>query len=168
MRLAVGSYTGVHWVATQVWRDGVVQSVPAAIALAVDFLKSGSVIFSDGVNVADAKWAPLAGESVRLREVKISTSGYVGEDPGQLAAILAVQQMTSSSPAGNPATADITVTRTGDILTLTGTGVRILQPRNWPRPLLRRRACPSNRRRPYPPQARQLPATRRAGDHDPL
>ena len=120
-----GAYIGVHWVATQVWRDGVTRAVPAAMAVTVDFSESGSVIFSDGVNVVDARWAPLAGESVRLQGVSSSAAGYVGHDAGQLAAILAVRQLTSPFGAGDPATSDITVTRAGDVLTLTRVGVRI-------------------------------------------
>ena len=95
------------------------------MAVTVDFLESGSVIFSDGINVADARWAPLAGESVRLQGVSSSAAGYAGQDAGQLAAILAVHQMTSPAEAADPATSDITVTRTGDTLTLIGTDVRI-------------------------------------------
>lgn len=57
-----------------------------------------------------------------------SAEGYVGPDSAQLAAILAVWQMTSPSVAGgseNRSVADITVTGTGATLTLAGNGVWI-------------------------------------------
>lgn len=120
-----GSYTGIHWVATQLTLDGVTRSIPTAMAVTVDFLESGSVIFSDGVNVVDALWAPLTAQAVRLELVGSSGVGYAGRDPDQLAAMSAMQQLTSPSDAGNRSSSEITVTRTGDTLTLTDTGVWI-------------------------------------------
>ena len=119
-----GSYAGVHWIATQVSVNSVTPSIPTAMAVTVDFLKSGAVVFSDGVNVIDARWTSLSGEAVRLGEVRSSAAGYVGHDASQLAAILAIQQITSPSVAGESA-AQITVTRTGGVLTLAGNGVQI-------------------------------------------
>ena len=119
------SYAGIHWVATQVWRSGVPNTLPAAMAVTVDFLPSGSVVFSDGVNAISARWSPLSGDAVRLGEVASSAAGYVGHDAAQLAAIVAVQEMTSPPDAGQQSPSDITVTRTGDTLTLARAGVRI-------------------------------------------
>lgn len=118
------SYAGLHWIATQVTVNGVNHLIPTAMAVTVDFLQSGSVVFSDGVNVIDARWSSLSGETVRLDEVRSSAAGYVGHDANQLAAILAVQHIDSPSVAGESA-AQITVTRTGGILTLAGNGVQI-------------------------------------------
>lgn len=95
------SYAGVHWIATQVSVNSVNHSIPTAMAVTVDFLQSGSVVFSDGVNVIDARWASLTGETVRLDEVRSSAAGYVGHDSSQLAAILAVQHIDSPSVAGD-------------------------------------------------------------------
>ncbi len=122
------SYVGIHWIATQVWSEGVTHPIPRAMAVTVDFMASGSVVFSDGVNAVDARWEPRSGDAVRLDEVGSTAEGYVGRDSVQLAAILAVREMTSPSGdggSGNQSAADITVTRTGGILTLAGNGVRI-------------------------------------------
>ncbi len=122
------SYVGIHWIATQVWSEGVTQPIPTAMAVTVDFMASGSVVFSDGVNAVDARWEPRSDDAVRLDEVGSTAEGYVGRDSVQFAAILAVREMTSPSVdggSGNQSAADITVTRTGGTLTLTGHGVRI-------------------------------------------
>jgi len=119
------SYVGIHWIATQVWSEGVTHPIPRAMAVTVDFMASGSVVFSDGVNAVDARWEPRSGDAVRLDEVGSTAEGYVGRDSVQLAAILAVREMTSPSGdggSGNQSAADITVTRTGGILTLAGNG----------------------------------------------
>ena len=119
-----GSYAGVHWIATQVSVNSVTPSIPTAMAVTVDFLQSGSVVFSDGVNAVHASWASLSGEAVRLGEVRSSAVGYVGHDARQLAAILAVRQITSPSVANHSA-AEITATRGSGDLTLAGNGVQI-------------------------------------------
>lgn len=119
-----GSYVGVHWIASQVSINSVSHSIPTGMAVTVDFLRSGSVVFSDGVNAIDAHWAPLSDDGVRVEDARSSAVGYVGHDAPQLAAIMAVQQITSPSIAGESA-AEITVTRTGGVLTLAGNTVQI-------------------------------------------
>ncbi len=119
-----GSYVGVHWIATQVSINSVTHSIPTGMAVTVDFLQSRSVVFSDGVNAIDAHWAPLPDDAVRVEDARSSAVGYVGRDAQQLAAILAIQQITAPSLAGESA-AEITVTRTGGVLTLAGNTVQI-------------------------------------------
>ncbi len=94
------SYVGIHWIATQVSSEDVTQPIPTAMAVTVDFMASGSVVFSDGVNAVDARWEPRSDDAVRLDEVGSAAEGYVGHDSAQLAAILAVREITSPSVDG--------------------------------------------------------------------
>lgn len=122
------SYVGIHWIATQVSGAAGTEPIPTVMAVTVDFMASGSVVFNDGVNAVNARWEPGSGNAVRLDEVGSTAQGYVGHDSVQLAAILAVREMTSPSgdgQSGNQSAANITVTRTGGTLTLARNGVRI-------------------------------------------
>lgn len=159
-----GLYAGVHWIGTQVSVNGVARSIPTAMAVTVDFLQSGSVVFSDGVNVIDAHWASQSGEAVRLDEARSSAVGYVGHDASQLAAILAIRQITSPSLAGESA-AQITVTRTGGDLSLTGNGVQISYRSAGPTAPELTRSAPATNGAPGPSPAPGPPAASSAA-HD--
>jgi hypothetical protein len=123
------SYAGIHWTGTQVWLKGTSHPVPATMDVGADFLPSGSVIFTDGVNAVTARWVSPSSDVLQLDWVGTTAAGYVGKDPVQLAAILAVRQITSTHGAAhessNQPAANITVTRGRGTLALTGNGVKI-------------------------------------------
>lgn len=164
-----GSYAGIHWIATQVWREGAAHPIPTDMAVTVDFLQSGSVVFSDGVNAVDARWASPSDEVVRLDEVGSSAAGYVGHDSAQLAAILAVRQMTSPSVAGgsgNQSAAVVTVTRTDGTLTLARDGVRISYRNAGPTPPELTRSAPATTGSPVRSSSPSEPAATSPASQD--
>lgn len=107
------SIVGVRWVLTSLQSNSGTLSIPADVSATLELSPKGKIGMDDGVNFTYGNYEQ-SGNSFHVVPGSYATSavGYIGTDPGQLAAIDLVSRI-ATTPAG-----DITTAVTGDQLTL--------------------------------------------------